>query len=164
LFNNITHCIFTIFCFCLQCNLRATIVLRHVDLSHNRIGNEGVADLVDGLYININLTHLSLAHNVFGDVGAVYLADLLKGNVALTNLDISNNQIGAKGAQAIASALTINQVIVEFEMGQYVVEICCFIVSCCFYLVINVTITNAATQLVTRVPCTWLKVSSTIRH
>lgn len=95
-------------------------VIKMLDLSSNRISNEGVADLVDGLYVNVNLFMLSLSHNVFSDVGAVHLSDLLKGNVSLTRLDISFNQIGPKGAQALAGALQSNQFLKELELGQYV--------------------------------------------
>lgn len=92
-------------------------VLQIVDLSQNRIGDEGILDLSDGLYLNIHITNLILSYNLFSDIGAIALSDVLKANVSITKLDLSYNNIGAKGAQSLADMVQVNFTLKELNLN-----------------------------------------------
>ena len=50
--------------------------LQQLDLSYNKIGDDGAKALSKALRVNNNLLVLSLANNVIGDVGAVSLVEV----------------------------------------------------------------------------------------
>ncbi|XP_038624182.1 leucine-rich repeat-containing protein 71, partial [Tachyglossus aculeatus] len=56
---------------------RADRSLVSLNLSYNRIGDDGAAHLAHGLRLNRSLLSLSLAHNHIGDAGALSLAQVL---------------------------------------------------------------------------------------
>src|SRR5262249_46439341 len=62
--------------------------LRHLYLSANRLGDEGVRALAPGLRDNRTLLTLSLASNGIGPDGARALADALTGHPNLRDLDL----------------------------------------------------------------------------
>ena len=84
------------------CDLPASIAnlttLTSLDLSFNRIGDEG-AQALKGL---VNLTSLGLADNRIGDEGT----QALKGLLNLTSLHLDGNNIGPEGAQALRASST----------------------------------------------------------
>ncbi|KAF9432437.1 hypothetical protein BGZ76_010812 [Entomortierella beljakovae] len=127
-------------------SLKTNTTLTHLDLRHNKIGNEGALALLEALktnttlttlnlsdnsigeggalalsialMINTTLTTLDLRNNTIGNEGALALSDALKANTTLTNLNLSSNLIGNKGAQALSEALQINTTLTTLDLER----------------------------------------------
>jgi Ran GTPase-activating protein (RanGAP) involved in mRNA processing and transport len=79
--------------------------LTHLDVSHNRIGDDGASAVVRALHSNGTLQALSLAGNPIGDAVAAAFAGPLQGS-ALAQLDLSHTAaLTASGLSQIAAAL-----------------------------------------------------------
>jgi uncharacterized protein (TIGR02996 family) len=80
--------------------------LKGLDLSHNRLGSDGVRALAVCPYLG-RLTALNLSWNSIGDAGARALAgwELLP---RLTHLDLRSNAVGPDGVRALARALEVH--------------------------------------------------------
>lgn len=89
--------------------LKACPSLRSLSLPGNRIDGELVKAILAGLVKNNTLTHLDLSHNKIGDDGAAALAVILsKKDVALKTIDLSDNCIRGDGAKSLGRALGSN--------------------------------------------------------
>ena len=115
----------TLFVEALVDKIRPLVNLTSLDLSDNKIGDDGAhviaASLTSLTSLSLNgngigaagaraiaasitgLTSLSLADNRIGDPGAVAIAASITG---LTALNLDGNRIGGEGARAIAASLT----------------------------------------------------------
>ncbi|AIL64870.1 Leucine-rich repeat protein [Rickettsiales bacterium Ac37b] len=106
--------------------------LRHLDLSYNSIGLEGIKHIAEGLSKNTTLRVLYLTDNTdhdldevfgIGDKGAYYLAKALESNTHLKYLDLSNNFIGMLGHSYLASTMknnkTLNVLKLNVEYTKY---------------------------------------------
>ncbi|XP_015775400.1 PREDICTED: nucleotide-binding oligomerization domain-containing protein 2-like isoform X3 [Acropora digitifera] len=82
-----------------------------LQLSGNRVGNEGADALAKGLKENSTLTSLILDYNQIGDVGADALAKGLKENSTLTLLYLSGNQVRDLGADALGKGWKENSML-----------------------------------------------------
>ena len=80
---------------------------RDLDISWNRIGEEGGKCIGMALKHNWKLRRLNASMNRFGNLGSQHLAIILLENATLKDLDLSNNNIGDVGA--ITLAYTISQ-------------------------------------------------------
>jgi uncharacterized protein (TIGR02996 family) len=80
--------------------------LKGLDLSHNRLGSDGVRALAVCPHLG-RLTALNLSWNSIGDAGARALAgwELLP---RLTHLDLRGNAVGPDGVRALARALEVH--------------------------------------------------------
>eukprot|EP00696_Hemimastix_kukwesjijk_P013826 gnl/Hemi2/27651_TR9140_c0_g1_i1.p1 gnl/Hemi2/27651_TR9140_c0_g1~~gnl/Hemi2/27651_TR9140_c0_g1_i1.p1 ORF type:complete len:420 (+),score=11.52 gnl/Hemi2/27651_TR9140_c0_g1_i1:62-1321(+) len=67
--------------------------ITHINLSHNRISDDGVSVIAEALAANKNLIRLDLSHNEIGNQGAKMLVEALAVNTCLEELDISQNNI-----------------------------------------------------------------------
>jgi hypothetical protein len=76
-----------------------------LDLSGNRIADDGASSLAHGLQGNSSLLDLNLSNNRITSTGAVALAQALAGNAMLQTLKFSGNRLDACGCDAILSAL-----------------------------------------------------------
>jgi Leucine-rich repeat (LRR) protein len=79
--------------------LAGNTTLQTLDLTNNRIGYEGARALAD----NKTLQTLNLDSNEIGDEGAIALA----GNTTLQTLNLSDNKIGDEGARVLANNTTL---------------------------------------------------------
>ena len=87
------------------------MVLTKLELSGNRIGNEGAIAIAEALKVNAVLTTLFLNDNQIGDEGAKAIAEALKsGTAVLTELRLDWINIGDDDAKAIAESLKVNAV------------------------------------------------------
>eukprot|EP01132_Coremiostelium_polycephalum_P000312 gene312-401_t len=75
--------------------------LTAIKLSNNKIGNTGAIAIAHANWPK--LTHLWLDNNQIGDHGAIAIANNAKNWPKLTQLCLNNNQIGDDGARAIAN-------------------------------------------------------------
>eukprot|EP00727_Mastigamoeba_balamuthi_P009036 m51a1_g4755 hypothetical protein (646) ;mRNA; r:424597-426958 len=82
--------------------------LKHLDVSDNPIGDEGVVALCGGLSSNATMTSLSLKGLKLSNEGAKSIAEALKHNHTLQVLDLSDNKIRVEGGEALANALDVN--------------------------------------------------------
>jgi len=83
--------------------------LTEVNLSGNRIGNEGATALAAAVGRSSTLTKLHLAKCEIGDEGASMLAEALLRNPRLVQLDMRYNRIGPKGASNLAAVLATDK-------------------------------------------------------
>ncbi|XP_021175410.2 dynein regulatory complex subunit 5 [Fundulus heteroclitus] len=90
--------------------------LRHLDLSHNVIGDGG-AKAVGELLARSKLETLDLCNNKISDPGAKAIARALSNNVTLSSLNLRLNQVGDGGGQAIAEALENNTTLSHLHLG-----------------------------------------------
>lgn len=90
--------------------------LKVLDLRGNLIGDEGVADIVQGIS-RTNIKSLKLGFNHITDTGAKHLAWLVsQSNCQLTHLDLNCNLIGNTGGRALATALKENKSLKTFVL------------------------------------------------
>ncbi|UJR14323.1 hypothetical protein I4U23_001319 [Adineta vaga] len=94
--------------------------LRELDLSHNRLGDDGIEILAKFLSLNnCSIRYLDLSSNGITDVGAQYLANMLTKNTSLESLTLNKNEIEDGGLIYIAEALkTQNQKLVELRLDE----------------------------------------------
>ncbi|KAM8885100.1 LOW QUALITY PROTEIN: uncharacterized protein lrrc74b [Spinachia spinachia] len=97
--------------------LRANATLRHLDLSHNALGDP-CKRLRESRPENAGLRSLNLAWNCLGGRGAVMLADGLRGDVFLRAVDLTFNGFGREGAVALGRALKDNYVLEELNVSS----------------------------------------------
>ena len=83
--------------------------LSSLNLGFNRLGDEGVVALVDGLKSNGSLRKLFIGDCNISDDGAIALASLLEHGSHLKDLFLQGNGIGEAGLMAVANALKRNQ-------------------------------------------------------
>lgn len=102
-----------------------------MDLSQNRIGDEGSVVLANAIMINEvlsvtmtervsiacqhfqwqTLTNISLSDNKIGDKGIQALADALQFNQTLTSISLAVNEFSDAGRRVLLDAVQINRVI-----------------------------------------------------
>lgn len=89
--------------------LKSCPSLKSLSLPGNRIDGDLLKAILAGLVKNNTLTHLDLSHNKIGDDGAQALGVILsKKDVALKRIDLSDNAIRIDGAKALGTALGHN--------------------------------------------------------
>jgi hypothetical protein len=76
-----------------------------LDLSGNRISDDGASALADGLQAVPTLLNLNLNDNRISSTGAVALARALASDATLQTLKLSGNQLDAYGCDALLAAL-----------------------------------------------------------
>jgi Ran GTPase-activating protein (RanGAP) involved in mRNA processing and transport len=79
--------------------------LRSLDLSSNRLGDAGAAQLATALASLRRLRSLGLRDNWIADAGAERLAGALDGLADLVFLDVEGNRIGADGRRVLMGSL-----------------------------------------------------------
>ena len=91
--------------------------LTSLDLSWNKLGPRGVADILQGLISNQVLTHLNVAFNGVGNAGVLKIADFLKKTTMLQWLDISHNRIGLEAIPTLVKGLINNMTLHTLKVG-----------------------------------------------
>ena len=100
----------------LQTNDKVTNLI----LKNNKLGNEGVIAIADGLALakNTSLVELDLSNNNIEDEGAIALARTLHTNRNIINLNLSDNNIGEDGVKALSDALKGNRILTFFDLSR----------------------------------------------
>jgi Ran GTPase-activating protein (RanGAP) involved in mRNA processing and transport len=95
-----------------------------LDLSGNRLKDEGAISLAQLLTTNDILVRLGLRSNDIGSDGITALCDALQRNVTLTSLDlggirgINRNHMGGRGADALGTLLTQTSVLHTLDISS----------------------------------------------
>ena len=80
--------------------------LKELDLSHNRLSDEGAKILANVLSLNnCALKELDLSSNNITDEGAHYLARMLRENTKILRLILDNNEITDRGLALLTDAI-----------------------------------------------------------
>lgn len=104
----------------LSSNRRYTIL----DLSGNRLRDEGAESLAQLLEVNRNIVHVGLSSNDIGHIGGMALAKALERNNTVVSIDlgaksgVNGNHIGTKGAEALGLLLERNQVLSKLNISS----------------------------------------------
>ncbi len=92
------------------------VKLNHLNLSANRISNQGVQELSRSLEQNRTLQWLDLSANCIENEGTTELADALMLNTSLRGLILTENNIGEAGISSLLQGLAINKSLVELNL------------------------------------------------
>ncbi|MFY9590228.1 hypothetical protein [Rickettsia endosymbiont of Halotydeus destructor] len=101
--------------------LKTNTTLTELNLSYNKIGDEGAIAIGDG-FNDMALTSLNLENNYIGDEGAIAIGRGLKNNTILTSLNLHYNQIGYEGAIAIGEGLKSNMALNSLNLWYNEIE------------------------------------------
>ncbi|KAJ1554131.1 hypothetical protein HK096_004891, partial [Nowakowskiella sp. JEL0078] len=85
--------------------------LRILDLSRNKLRNDGSILLANSLKVNKTIQAIDLSENAIGTTGVVLISEMLKQNTTLLSLELSGNNFGKIGINAVCSALKVNCVL-----------------------------------------------------
>ncbi len=83
--------------------LRVNSTLTRVDVSVNRIGDEGAIYLAQALRVNRTLKSLNLSHNFIRADGLFAIAEALKGNTSLEDIDIGSQMMQRAGTPVLTA-------------------------------------------------------------
>ncbi|CAJ1016240.1 putative Leucine Rich repeat [Leishmania utingensis] len=104
----------------LSCNRRYSVL----DLSGNRLRDDGARFIAQLIKRNRTLVHIDVASNDIGHVGGVLLARALLENDTVISLDIgaragtNGNHIGTPGAEAFGEVLRRNEVLARLNVSS----------------------------------------------
>lgn len=91
--------------------------LKRLDLSHNRLGDNGAKVIAHALGDNEIITYLNLSWNQIRHNGIECLAHALAENNCLKVFDVSANGVSNPGAECIAKALSSNRTLEELNLS-----------------------------------------------
>ena len=103
----------------------AASAIKHLDVSHNTIGDDGVRALVTVLKAaGVTLAALDLSWNAIGTRGGRYLAEALKDSTvgSLAELRVSWNGLGDRGARALGDSLGSNSVLSLLDLQHNAIK------------------------------------------
>ncbi|CAD8139760.1 unnamed protein product [Paramecium octaurelia] len=83
--------------------------LQSLSLPSNLIDDDLLRLLMTGINLDISIIELNLSHNKIGDQGVIRIAKYLMRSEILLKLDLSNNAIGLVGSKNLAYALLFNK-------------------------------------------------------
>ena len=92
--------------------------LKHLEISDNPIGDDGISAISDSLHINKSLIQLVAFNCEFHSKGAKSVAKMLQANKTLKYLDISENQIGDDGTAAVALSIQANTTLILLNISS----------------------------------------------
>ena len=98
---------------CLSECLKEDDALQELNLSYNKITNEGAKMIGEAIKVNKTLQKLYINNNSIFDDGAAAISDGLKHNISLQELNMSCNKIGAK---MIVEAIKVNKTLQKLHI------------------------------------------------
>lgn len=91
--------------------------LTSVNLRENRIGDEAIAELCEGLKVNNSITDLNLWRCSLSPDGAEHLAQVICENETLSNLNLLGNDLGNSGIASLAAAIAQNVTLTHLDIS-----------------------------------------------
>ena len=104
---------------CLSECLKEDDTLQELNMSYNKITNEGAKMISEAIKVNKTLQKLNISENSISDDGAAAISDGLKCNSSLQELNISWNKITKEGIKLIAEAIKVNTTLHTLNLYQY---------------------------------------------
>ena len=98
--------------------LKRNSSLEKLNLSKNRITNKGAKMIAEALQLNTTLKQLDLSINKIFDDGATAISNVLKSNITLQELNISHNNITNKGITKITEVIQINSTLQNINISK----------------------------------------------
>ena len=98
--------------------LRINETLKHLEISTNSFGDDGISTISDSLHVNTTLIQIVACYCGFYNKGAESVAKMLRVNKTLKYLDISKNQIGDDGTTAVAQSILTNAVLIQLNISS----------------------------------------------
>ena len=92
-----------------------TAITQEVDLSANKVGNNGVKHIAGGLAQNTVLKSINLNENEFDEGGATELFRAVAVNKSLESIDVGANNLGVTGAEALVKMMQINSTLIKVD-------------------------------------------------
>jgi len=96
--------------------LKSTKLVTQLDLTGNKIGDEGAKALAEVLKTKVVLNEINLGKNNIGNEGAKGIGEALAVNTTLACLDLRDNRVGNEGIKAISRALKVNKTLIQLDM------------------------------------------------
>ena len=97
--------------------LKEDDTLQELNMSNNRITNEGAKMIGEAIKVNKTLQKLDISNNSISDDGAAAISDGLKCNISLQELNMSDNQIANEGAKMIGEAIKVNKTLQKLDIS-----------------------------------------------
>ena len=91
--------------------------LQQLDLSHNRICDDGAVAISECLKNNSTLQELNISHNKVSDDGIINIAKALQINVTLQILDVSHNSLSDNGVVTFSDYLKENNTLRQLRIS-----------------------------------------------
>ena len=91
-------------------------------VSSNRILNDGILDIVQGIEHNLKLTHLSFRACFIGDKGAEALASALFKNIFIKDIDLDDNKISKKGIEALCDKVLGKVSLIKLSLAHNLID------------------------------------------
>ena len=101
---------------CLSECLKEDDTLQELNISWNKITNEGANMIGEAIKVNKILKKLDIHRNSISDDGAAAISDGLKYNISLQELDMSWNKITSEGANMIGEAIKVNKILKKLDI------------------------------------------------
>ena len=100
--------------------LKINSTLCKLNLSGNKITDEGAKKLAEGILnqVNTTLQELNISSNKITDEGAKKLAEGIQVNTTLQELNISSNKITDEGAKGLGEAIQVNRTLQELNISK----------------------------------------------
>lgn len=95
--------------------------LKHLNLSQNKIGDDGVTSLARALKSSVSIKSLSLRNNNISDRGVTHLSGSFDTNSSLKSLELCNNKISYGAARLLVFSIIFSQktkVLVKSKDGK----------------------------------------------
>jgi len=90
----------------------------YLNLSGNKIKDEGLTDFVELMKVNVKLLEISFGGNTISNEGITILAGMLPHNKTLRHLDLSRNSFSDAGFEVFADALAFNEGILYLDIAK----------------------------------------------
>ena len=103
---------------CLSECLKEDDTLQELNMSYNKITNEGAKMIGEAIKVNKTLQKLDINHNSISDDGAAAISDILKCNSSLQELNVSWNKITNEGAKMIGEAIKVNKTLQKLNINN----------------------------------------------
>lgn len=96
--------------------LKTNSSLTELYLGSNKLNNNDIKDIFEGLKVNTSLISLDLYNNEFDDEGVNYIIDTLKINTTLTFLNLEENKISDTAKQSLLDTLKCNTTLTKLRI------------------------------------------------
>jgi len=101
---------------CLANGLKGNTSILHLRIVFCRFGDKGIEYLSSALASNTSITNIEINHSKFSDQGARHIADMLRKKKNIMNLDLASNRMGDQGVCSIARSISKNHTITSIHL------------------------------------------------